>query len=73
MRERSEQIGCIVAFAKGQHSTRVIAGRAVLVFLERREEGGRRVTKIGKSTTQLVEIRPTLGMSRPEGRLGGRP
>ncbi len=62
--KRGEQVSGVVAFAQGQHPARVIASRAVLVFFERGEKGGRWITKIGKGAAQLVEIRPVLGVAR---------
>ncbi len=63
VRERTEQVSGIVTFAERQHSARVVAGRAMLVFLERIEEGGGRVTDVGEGAAQLVEIGAVLGMS----------
>ena len=60
VRERREQVGGVVTFTQSKNLARVVTGRSMRVFLERREESGGRITEIGEGATQLVEIRAPL-------------
>jgi hypothetical protein len=62
VRERRQQVGGIVAVAQRQHLARVVAGRAGRVLLQRRQEGGGRLTESAEGASQLVECRAALGM-----------
>lgn len=65
VRERLEQVRCVVCPAQKKYVAGMVASRAWQAFLEGGKEGGGGLTELCEGAAQLIEVRSAVGMRRP--------